>query len=197
MNWLLANKTWIFSGVGVAVLGFFVRKFFQRAKGHSVAVSANRSSVVGSPVASGSNISQIVNLTTVKPAPTAPHIKEGYSEKPTPADIENQLESLPAFQRNKIRDDYVGLKVSWPVRFSSLIALDEFSRKWRTVDHTHTILVHYDTSIAQVIGGQVDIERFPRLKFTHDGTRLRISGTISEVALTGNVTLKDVEIEFE
>ena len=75
------------------------------------------------PVASGSNISQTVNLTTVNPAPTvnpALQIKGDYSEKPTPADIENQLDALPAFQRNKMKDDYVGLKVSWPVSVSSL-----------------------------------------------------------------------------
>lgn len=60
---------WVFSGIGVAVLGFLgfiVRKFFER-KGDSAVISASRSSVVGSPVASGSNISQTVNFTTVTP----------------------------------------------------------------------------------------------------------------------------------
>jgi hypothetical protein len=197
MKWIWVQ--WVFSGIGVAVLGFLGRWLFRR-DGQSAAISANRSSVVGSPVASGSNISQTVNLTTVNPAPTvnpALQIKGDYSEKPTPADIENQLDALPAFQRNKMKDDYVGLKVSWPVSVSSLFEVDEFIRKWRKVNYTHTILARYGMSVSQVISVDVDIERFPRLKFTHDGTRLRISGTISEVSSTGNVTLKDVEIEFD
>lgn len=195
MNWLLANKAWIFSGVGVAVLGFFVRKFFQHATGDSAAISASRSSVVASPVASGSNISQTVNFTTVHSAPTpTPPVRSDYSEKPTPADIFIHLNSLPAFQQNKVKDSYVGLKVCWLVRFATLAELEEWRRKLYKTDPTHLILVRYSTFI---VATTVDIERFPRLKIIHDGTPLRISGTVSEVRVDGRINLDDVDIKFE
>jgi hypothetical protein len=197
MNWLLANKTWIFSGIGVAVLGFIVRKFFLRSKGDSAAISPNRSSVIGSPVASGSNISQTVNVTTVHSTPTANSpVNRDYSKKPTPSDIRAHLDSLPAFQRNTVRTSYHGLKVCWRVRFTSLTELGKHHQKLYKTDHTHLILFRYEF-MSQVIATQVNIERFPRVKITHDGTLLRLSGTISEVTVDGRVDLVDVNLEFE
>jgi hypothetical protein len=201
MNWLLANKTWLFSGLGVAILGFVLRKLFQSGKGHSVDVSMNQSSVVGSPVASGSNISQTVNFTTVN-SPTTPQtsIRKGYSEKPTPTEIEAQLDSLPAYQRNAAKESYSGLKVSWLLRLGSLHEQGAAYRAVLGTDTTHTLIAQYEIEtigLPPTVTVDINIENFPRLKITHAGTPLRISGTISSVSFSGSIGLRDVEIEFD
>src|ERR1700722_6142110 len=191
---------WVFSGVGVAllgVLGRFLGRWFRR-EGQSAGLSASRSNVTGSPVASGSNITQTVNFMTVT-APTASLAPaEGdYSETPTPADIETHLDSLPAFQRDRVKDSYVGLKVSWPAQLRSLFEKAPTYRRLTGSDVTHTLFARYKQARGPSILADIDIERFPRLKIAHDGTPLRISGTISAVSVSGTVTLRDAEIKFE
>jgi hypothetical protein len=124
-------------------------------------------------------------------------IKQGYSEKPTPAEIETEVNCLTPFQQGSAKDSYIGLKVSWPVDFSSLLKVSE-------TDHTYTVFSRfYETpsSSAVIVTATINIEHFPRLKSIHRGTQLRITGTISEVAAHGDftvtLTLKDVDIEFE
>jgi hypothetical protein len=137
MNWLWANKEWVFSGAGVAILGLFYGLFFRpRPAGNSGQVSADRnSSVLGSPVASGSNISQIVNIVTAAPSSSPPPTK-AYPEKPGPDEIHAQLESLPVFQRKAAKESYVGLKVRWPVTLVDLKELPPTLR-WKP-EHSHT-----------------------------------------------------------
>jgi hypothetical protein len=197
MKWLLTNKEWVFSGIGVMVIGLLTRLFFgARAAGHSGIVSAKQnSSVLGSPVATGSNISQIVNVVTTSNTPAHP-TRIAYSDNPTPEDIRTQLDSLPVFQQKTAINSYVGLKVSWLVRFSSLFELGEAYQRLYKTSETHRIFSRYGREPITIMA-DVDIERFPRLKIAHRGTPLLILGTIVEVTTTGNVTLKDVEIEFE
>lgn len=196
MNWLWLNKTWVFSGVGVAVLAFLARLFFRaRGFGHYAQVSADRnSSVLGSPVASGSNISQIVNIGTtyspvVQPNPT-------YSDRPTPTEIGKQLLALPVFQRKAATSSYLGLKVRWRVKLSALDQISPYQRKAASsTDPTHDL-----TAVDEgwkTVRMYVDIERFPRLKISHEGTAMEISGTIEYVSDAGGVRLRDVDISFE
>lgn len=85
MHWVWINKEWLFSGVGVAILGTVLAFLFRRrlASGNTSAIRA--STMIGSPVATGSNITQKVNI-TIAPAP-ANHRFDDYSARPTPAEI--------------------------------------------------------------------------------------------------------------
>src|ERR1700692_3663128 len=107
MNWLWANKEWVFSGIGVVFLGLLARMLLRpRAVEQSGIVSADRNgSVTGSPVASGSNISQTVNIITTTHS-SAPRPTTVYSEKPTPDEIHAHLDSLPVFLRKTAKDSY-------------------------------------------------------------------------------------------
>jgi hypothetical protein len=193
MNWILANKEWVFSGVGVAVIGSLIALFFRRPSGNLAAISADRSgSVVGSPVASGSNISQTVNIVS---APATAPPSTVYSGTPTPDEIAAHLKSLPVFQRNAVKDSYIGLKICWPVELKNLHEISDVVRKAYKTDHTHTLVTE---SRGQEIEANINISRFPRLKISHRGTPMRLSGEISGVGATGfTYWLKDVEIEFD
>jgi hypothetical protein len=194
VNWLLVNKEWVFSGAGVAAVGALIALFFRRgSEGHRSAISADRnSSVLGSPVASGSNISQTVNIvTTLSPAP-----QQGitYSDTPSPSDIRKQLRALPLFQRKAVASSYLGLKVRWK---GTLAQLEELPPHYNQVsdsgDATHDLRLR-DEGLGDMVRTYVNIERFPRLKISHEGTRIEIFGTISYVSDLGAIRLKDGDI---
>jgi hypothetical protein len=195
MNWLWDNKEWVFSGAGVAIFGLLYGFFFRpRPAANSSQVSADRSSaVLGSPVASGSHISQVVNIVTAAHSPS-PLTANAYSDKPGPDEIHAHLESLPVFQRKAVKESYVGLKVRWPVTLSDLQELPPALR-WKP-DHTHTLVTR--SAAGPEIEADINIETFPRLKISHHGTALRVSGTIKHLGITGfTYKLDDVEIEFD
>jgi len=197
MDWLWANKEWIFSGLGVAVLGVFVRLFFRPPSGGpSGQIFAGRSSsVLGSPVASGSNISQTISIVTTTQL-EEPHSDKSYSPAPTPSEIRNQLLALPVFQRKSAAHSYLGLKVRWPAKLADL---EELLLSYRRVvdigDATHDLHVLADEYHPARM--YVNIERFPRLKISHEGTAMEISGTICYVSEGGSIRLKDAEISFD
>jgi hypothetical protein len=69
MHWLSQNYQWIFSGIGVLILGLLIERWRRSSKGqpkkeNSAALTAQGAKVTASPVASGSNISQKVNSPT-------------------------------------------------------------------------------------------------------------------------------------
>jgi len=195
MNWVWANKEWVFSGAGVALLGLLYKLLLKsRPADNSGHVSTGRNSpMFGSPVASGSNISQIINITTEPPSSQSPPTKV-HPEKPRPDEIHAHLESLPVFQRKAAKESYVGLKVRWPV---SLVDLQELPQVLRSrPEHSHTLVTR--STKGQEIDADIDIENFPRLKISHCGAPLRVSGTIKHTGITGmTYRLENVEIEFE
>jgi len=198
MNWLWANKEWVFSGIGVVFLGLLVRILLRpRAVGQSGIVSADRnSSVLGSPVASGSNISQTVSIVLNGTRSTPPQTKIPYAAKPTPKEIRAQLNALPLFQKKGATESYVGLNVRWPVTLEYLSEIGEWRRKEFKIDFTHTLEANFE-DYEGVVRTEVNIERFPRLKISHKGSPMEISGTVSNVSEGGTVTLRDADITFD
>jgi hypothetical protein len=198
MNWLWSNKEWVFSGIGVVFLGLLIRIFFgPRAAGHSSIVSADRnSSVLGSPVASGSNISQTVSIVLSGGGGAPPQTKIPYAATPSPKEIRAQLNALPLFQRKAATQSYLGLNVRWPVTLEYLSEIGEWHRKEFKTDFTHTLEVNFE-NYEGLVRTEVNIERFPRLKISHKGSRMQISGTVSNVSEGGTVTLRDANITFD
>jgi hypothetical protein len=199
MHWILGNKEWLFSGIGVAILGsvlaFFVRRRTVANENTSI---IEDTSMIGSPVATGSNISQTVSVTLAGTQPT-PDARDSYSGKPAPDEIYSQLAALPIFQRDDAAKSYVGIRVSWPVRLDYLETLRE-----GTIDptaNTHRVYLSYENSIASKLGKtttlvsvDVNIGRNPRLKIAHEGDQMRISGTIENA---GNaIRLKNAVLSF-
>lgn len=201
MQWLWSNKEWLFSGIGVALVGLLFQVFVRgRVSRNSAVVSADRnSSVLGSPVASGSNITQVVNLGVLPGGPAQSQPEPGYSSTPTPVDIWNHLRGLPVYQRSLTKDSYVGQKVRWQVIFRNVQALPP-TLPFKT-DATHDLLVFYELGDSKVgiplsIFARITIGSFPRLKIIHEGARMEIAGEIEYVSENGATRLKDVHITF-
>ncbi len=84
-----------------------------------------------------------------------------------------------------------------PVKLVDLYEISDILRKAYKTDHTHT-LVTASLNRGQEIEARINISRFPRLKISHNGTRMRLSGEISGVGTEGfNYSLEDAEIEFD
>ena len=191
MHFLWDNREWLFSGLGVLILGGVWAFFRKRSRPESISFpSSNKaslsaehnSSVLGSPVASGSNISQTVNFSTtnIAPPPVA-HRREPTTTRPTPEEIMAQVDSVPVLQKIAAGQAYVGLKVRWPVTFSTAVELDDMHRRTER----------------KTIIAEVDSNRFPRLRTIHKGTSMQISGTIAEFTDMGNIRLEGVDISFQ
>ncbi len=112
---------------------------------------------------------------------------------PTPEDIAIQIKSLPPFQQAAARSAYVGLEVSWFVRFASLYELPSWSVK--AADETHIASFSFGQNLLLGVRAALNIDRFPRLKISHRNTPFRISGIIESVEDT-DIELKEVIIEF-
>jgi hypothetical protein len=197
MHWLWDNKEWLFSGIGVALLGWIFTKLSRQPADSSVAVSATRgSSIVGSPVANGSHISQTVHITMQGTDQDSQQAGPRYAEKPTPQEIAAQLRSIPAFQRLEARKSYIGLDVRWSITLSRLYDLPEGHGRIFNNDHTHT-LIGSSLNDGPEITASLNIEHYPRLKITHTGALLKVSGTISFISDdSSKMALKDISIDF-
>ena len=166
MNWLRANKEWVFSGVGVTTVVLLVGFLYPRA-----------APVPAAPAAAPAS-------------PKAPSQAVAYTN-PTPEGIIKQLDSLPSFQQKGAAEAYRGLKVFWPATFSSVFEEPsaQVPRKWSAIlypDKYHSI---------PVVCTGVDVEANPRLKIASRDEAVDVRGTIESVSERG-VWLKDATLEF-
>jgi len=180
MHWLWNNKEWLFSGCGIAVLGLFYKAIVRR-----------RSAAVTPSPANSFNNSHIANPPARMPSELP------YSPRPTPDEIENQLASLPIFQRRTAKDSYVGLRVRWPVALFGLTELADSERRIFQTDATHCLQAKFAASPGCIVWANVNVNSFPRLKISHTDEPLQIWGTISNVSDSGAVRLRDASVEFD
>lgn len=193
MQWLWANKEWLFSGLGIALVSVIYRFWFHQPHAR---LSVRNNSMVGSPVASGSNISQTIHVGDVIRNDTDVFEKsDGYKEQPSPDQIQAYLESLPIYQQADAANAYCGLKVSWPVRLRALFPLSEVDRRVLKTTCTHDAML--GAGYTRIVA-YVDVRKYPRLKIMHEGTWLRICGVITFVSESGgHIRLNDTEISFD
>jgi hypothetical protein len=185
-TWLADNYTWVFSGVGVAVLvgiiGWLLRRKGKPAHGSSVNIS--KSSISGSVVAGRDNINQTVNI-----SPSHDPTDDEYSETPTADEIMAQTNSLPFLQQEAARRSYKGIKVKWPARISYITEL-------RTRPGIADVTLRYgDRSAGAVIYVEVELDKYPRLRSVHEGEAVTVMGTIAGMLL-GDIRLDPKKLEW-
>jgi len=189
MRWVWDNKEWLFSGVAVVAIAGLIGglyRWLHRPKPTSPnALSIGRDgSVIGSPQASGSNITQTINI--VSPIPQqAQRSFDAYSPHPSPDEIRESLERLPVYQRGLNKDSFVGLKVRWWAAFENLIRMGDAERSVFRTDATHDLSARF--SDRSRIRAHVDIVRIPRLKILHEGAQIQIAGEIEYLSDDGRV----------
>jgi hypothetical protein len=115
---LADNYTWLFSGVGVALLVGVVA-WLVRRKGksdHGSSVSTSKSKISGSVVAGQDNIIQTINI-----PPSHDPTDDEYSETPTADEVMAQTSSLP-FLWQASNPDGLRCLAPCPVRAHSRLA---------------------------------------------------------------------------
>lgn len=184
-TWLADNYTWVFSGVGVAVLvgviGWLLRRKGKPSHGTSVHIS--NSNISGSKVGGRDNIIQTVNI-----SPSHDPTDDEYSETPTADEIMAQTNSLPFLWQEVARTSYKGIKVKWPARISHITEL-------RTRPGIADVTLRYgDRSGGAVIFVEVELDKYPRLRSVHEGEPVTVMGTISGMLLADiRLDLKKLE----
>ncbi|MDE3188446.1 MAG: hypothetical protein KGM96_13110 [Acidobacteriota bacterium] len=186
-EWLIRNKEWLFSGVGVpAVLAVAVlfRKLVLKKFKH----------LVSSPTTDTPHLDTL----GLRQASFASAVGRTAS-LPSGNEIAVKVDNAPPYQRDQIGANYVGLIVSWPVIFFSLFALDE--------KRCAVTLAYGDETWGAKINVTVDIADYPRLKTaveplslsnTQDKRRLThgwIEGKIVKCGL-GGMKIEPTRLDF-
>lgn len=212
------NCTWIFSGVGVAAIGWI---FFRSRKNASRnEISVQHPTVQGANVVqniSGNVVQQIhvqspaeIPTTPKPPAPTlatnspsALHIAS--SPRLSFRDLQNALESVPPLQQQDIKKHYIGLPVRWKGFLQSAEKLSpqlfSFSEQQLKDEFTHVSLRISDKDDEYFSAGcTIKLAKNRWLATMKRGTPLVIEGEIEEFdawhAKLSNAKLSMIEAEI-
>lgn len=181
VEWIIENKAWLFSGVGLLLIsGIFwlVRTIARKIKEDSVGYQGADD---GKSSRGCSEISE---------SPTEQEGKKGdYKLNPSPEEIFEDIESRPPFQRKEIEKYFQDLKVKrWAVTISLVFE-----------SHDGKCQIHLrPRSNGKIVSCFVDIHRYPEVKIVDEKTRLWVSGRIKSVDWeSGEIALSDASLEFE
>jgi hypothetical protein len=170
IDWVIKNREWLFSGIGVAFLlslvGFL--RFIRRR------LSKNYTST-GDPA--------ISTVSTSIKKEAYPFEVEDYSKKPSPWDIQSSITATPPFQQPAKSSSYAGLKVQWVLTFKACSDRGNGKVMICTTDAKGTPWVYFD---------EVEIDRYPRFKIAHSGERILFAGTIVRIEPMGIIVVPDV-----
>jgi hypothetical protein len=186
-EWLIRNKEWIFSGIGVPVLAAVAAFLYRLARKRRTQVA--RAQAIGAHQ----------HYTAASHKANDPSQVGRIASLPSGNEIALTVDHAPPFQREQVGANYVGLAVSWPVIFFRLFALGE-----RLCVVT---LAYGDETWGAKIDVKVDIGDYPRLKTivepdltadSQDGCRLThgwIEGRIVKCGF-GGMTVAPTKLEF-
>lgn len=185
------------ASVAVAVIGkgrWWARKHTANsaAGGHT---TARISDVSESLVAVGTNIKQhhgtVQNYYGVAPTPAGPFAGK-VATKPSMVEIGDAIDSAKPYDQAKIKENYKGVKVSWPVIFSSI---NQFSRS----SSVGIYFVSFNSPDADFlsVSTYIDIDKYPKLKVIDRGHPAWIEGLILTTDLLHIQLADGAEITLE
>lgn len=167
IKWILENKEWLFSGIGVTIL-FGVIYFIRRA--------ARRSQSSTQPGIAP-------NLQS--PAPRSLRVEPRKLVELDVHKIMESISSLPPFQRDDARKHYIG------VRFRFTGAL--FSAEAEEEDRIRISLSSLNESHLPLIFGSVPAKDNSQLRIVHEGTKITIEGDLA-IFDSYTASLNNIEI---
>ncbi len=194
MNWLWENRTWLFSGAGVALVSFLlwlVRRLrttapSPRSESAASVASIENALVIASPIASGSNISQTVQ--NIFPSSSPPPDTRIGETHPTPEEIREHIANLPPYGQAEAAEHYVGLPVRWRVRLSTVE---------RDSGEMCTVTLNISPARFLSVVCKVRTSDYPRLRVAKQDTPIEVSGLIERIQSAGLIIkLRDVKMIF-
>ncbi len=185
MHWY----TWVFSGVGVLALSGAGKLVWDILKPSvpnpkaSVVTGLQAQSVTQSPIATGDNVIQNIHYGNAQRV--TPDFSD-YKKSPSPAEIREHLDSLPPFQKEVVKDSFVGLKVCWRASFLSV------SKSYGSTEHR--LSLYYGNNPRDIVACAICVDDYPRLKVALRDERIEIAGTIKSAEF--GIELTDVSLFF-
>lgn len=176
-QFILDNKEWIFSGIGVAVLGGLI--VILRRKSHKAPENLPQLIIH----VSGTDQAQSEESKATEVTPVSIERISPINFK----DIKKTIDEAPPLQREKVGKNFVGIKVEWDTFLKDASTdKDDMVRLRLTTDKK----VPLDT-----VHCKVPLSQYRELGVLPEGTRIRIQGEIEEAA-TWDVTLNNVKLFF-
>ncbi len=170
-DWIMRNKEWIFSGVGVVLIGWLVlavRRFlFMRRTSSSLIEGATLREIIESPAVVSS--SDIANLTSSL----------------TPKQIIENIKALPLLQQQDAGKHYIGLAVKWDGELADARKIAENS--------VQLYILHGSSSTGFFL--KVNPSDYPGLSLLKKGAHVEVDGLIEEAGAMW-VTLNNAHIRF-
>jgi hypothetical protein len=176
LEYLDKNKEWLFSGVGVAFVGYLVARFWPRffprttPKEVIVQVSDQRLPQTMKPESRNNGTpAQITKITTI-----------------TLAEIAAALENAPPLQKDDVAKHYKGINVQWETKFFSAEKDD---------DDNVQLTLDFGPSYTHLVYCTVRLSDYRELGVLPKGAPITVMGRIRKVAHK-SATLEDVQLFF-
>ncbi len=173
------NKEWLFSGVGVAIVGclgtLLWRKFFPR--------TASKDEAVVILQVSNEKLEQAITSKTLNETPPA-HITRIASI--TVAEITEALEKAPPLQKDEVAQHYNGLNVQWETRL------------WNATkegDDSIRLTLDFGSGDTNLVFCNVRLSDYRELGVLPKGAPITVMGRIRAVA-PKSATLENVQLFF-
>jgi hypothetical protein len=177
VQFILDNKEWIFSGIGVAILGGLIAILSRglqksRAKPPQVIIHVSGTDQNNSEENKATEITP-VSIKRISPI----RFK----------DIKKAIDEAPPLQRDQVRKNFVGIKVEWDTYLKGATKQKD--------DMVHLGLRTEENFGLDTIWCMVPLSQYRELGVLPEGTRIRIQGEIED-ADSWDVTLKNVTLFF-
>jgi hypothetical protein len=157
LNWIADNKEWLFSGVGVTIVILVGRFLIRRFRGNRDSAQPHTS-----------------ETRTTAPSPPPGTL--------TPEEIRRTIDSAPLLLEEDVRQQFVGVRVSWKGTLQSAT---------REGEDSVVLLIHAGTFLVVVV---VQASRYPGIGLLKKGASVNVRGAIK--AVEKFVYLTDAEIDF-
>lgn len=208
---------WVFSGVGVAAVGWVASALFpkksstvSRVSTVAPSIEAGSSGVAIAKVGEnsglivGGSLEQVVHHHySNAPAIAIPTPSRlfSYQAKPTPCDLDEAYWQATPFVRTQVQHNFVGLAVEWTLRLRSVHHLpDFFVIKSEDRIYPHELVATYSDDAENdfhrtcSVTVRVNCDEYPRLKSLPSDAPFKVRGLIAAMtSSTPTVEAHDVE----
>jgi hypothetical protein len=174
IDWIIKNKEWLFSGLGIAIfmVVFTIASRILSQRRH------NQGQL------EPTQLTHYLEQTTVPVSPTRnlPLLDKSLKE------IIDDIDSRPLYQRDDVKKHYIGTLIRFEGLLSSVRKKDENNIYVRLYTAT-------SSSIYPAVEFVVSIADYPQLKFLHKNAPLVVEGKIVSISVI-KATLEDVKIDI-
>lgn len=174
IDFFLKNYTWIFSGIGVVILTIIYQLYVRKKENkesslkntHISTKSGNNVILSGS---SNNTVQIISNQLKEETSPANRQEEKRTIAKIDPTYINDEIERAPLFQQVDVGKNFIGFEVKWELKLSAIR---------RVRDNSFFVLFKQGDSITPDIFVRIDIETYPILKISKNGSMFEIEGKI-------------------